>query len=155
MRRWVAPADALLQQAAWWWAVVLAARGEPLLAAVGGATVALVHLAARRGERGRVARAAAAAAVYGLATDTLLASAGLVSYGAPVTVAPAWMVALWAAFGAGLTASLARATAWRAPLLASAAALAGPLAYRAGEAIGAIGLDGGVSSIAPLTVMLK
>lgn len=145
MRPWLVPADALLQQAAWWFAVVLAGRGHPALAAAGGVAAVVAHLALRGADRARVARCAIGAALFGLATDSALSAAGLATFAGGGPLAPAWMVGLWAAFGAALTASLARASRWSAVTLAAAAAAAGPLAYRAGAALGAISLDGGAA----------
>lgn len=138
MRRWLGPADALLQQATWWTAALCAARGRTALAALAGAAAVAAHLLARPGERVRLGRVLVAAAAYGFATDTLLAASGLVAFAGAGPVSPAWMVGLWAAFGAGLTASLAGVSRWPAPALLAAAAAAGPLAYRAGTALGAI-----------------
>jgi len=73
----------------------------------------------------------AAAAAYGFATDSALAAAGLAAFRGGAGASTAWMAGLWAAFGVGLTASLR-----------AAAALAGPLAYRAGAALGALELHG-------------
>jgi hypothetical protein len=152
MRRWLGPADAVLQQAAWWWAVLLAARGAHGLAAAGALVAVGAHLLARPGERARVARAAAAAAIYGFATDSLLQASGLVHLAGVGAASPAWMVGLWAAFGAALTASLERALGWRALALAAAAALAGPLAYRGGAALDAIDLPGGAAALGAIAV---
>jgi len=140
MRRWLGPADALLQQAAWWMAVWCASRGETSLAALAGAATVAVHLVARPGERALIGRAAAAAALYGLATDTLLSASGLIRFAGAGLAGPAWMAGLWAAFGVALTASLRGALRWPASALAAGAAVAGPLAYRAGAALGALSL---------------
>lgn len=145
-------ADAVLQQFTWWWAVVLAARGEPALAAAGGAAALLAHLALRRRDRGRILRAAAGALAYGLASDSVLAASGLVGFAGAGSVSPAWMAALWAVFAAGLTASLARVARWPAPGIGLAAAAAGPLAYRAGAALGAIALPGGLAALSAIAV---
>jgi len=148
VRRWVGPADALLQQAAWWVAVLGAAHGSPRLAALAGAAVVALHLLARPGERRRVAAVAAAAGAFGFLSDSLLVSAGLTAFGGGGASSPAWMVGLWAAFGAGLTASLRAPAAWPAPRLAVLAALAGPVAYRAGASLGAIAFpDGAVPAL--------
>ena len=143
-------ADAVLQQATWWWAVVLAARGDTTLAAAGGAAALLAHLAVRRNERGRIARAAAGAVLYGVASDSVLAASGLVTFTGAGSVAPLWMASLWAVFAAALTASLARIARWPALRVALAAAVAGPLAYRAGAAVGAIGLPGNGVALAAI-----
>jgi hypothetical protein len=137
VKRWLAPADAVLQQLAWWGAVLLAARGWLGLAALPGAAVVAAHLLARPSARRRVALTATAAATFGFVTDTLLVRAGLVSFGGGL-VSPAFMAGLWAAFGAGLTASLRGLAAWPSWRLAALAALAGPFAYRSGAALGAM-----------------
>ncbi|MBM3793986.1 MAG: DUF2878 domain-containing protein [Acidobacteria bacterium] len=84
-----------------------------------------------------------AAALLGMAAETLLhQGAAVVGYppqawtGAP---APSWMVALWINFAATLHGCLA----WmqgRIPAAALAGALAGPLSYWGGERLGAITL---------------
>lgn len=142
MPRWRGPADALLQQATWWTAVVCAARGATVAAAFAGGAAVAAHLLARPGERARIARAVAAAALYGVASDTLLSVAGLVRFAGAELASPAWMIGLWAAFGAGLTASLRGVSRWPVAALAAAVALAGPLAYRAGAALGALAFGG-------------
>jgi hypothetical protein len=149
MRRWLAPADAVLQQLAWWTAVLSAARGDGVGAALAAVAPAAAHLALRRGERRWIAISAGVAALYGLASDTLVAAAGFLAFSGELpgiaATSPAWMVGLWASFGAALTASLRGATRWRAPAVAAAAGIAGPLAYRAGAALGAIAFTGDVA----------
>jgi hypothetical protein len=155
MRRWLAPADAVLQQAAWWTAVLCAARGATAAAALAGAAAVAAHLLGRPGERARVLRAVAAAALYGLATDSVLSASGLLRFaGGGSLASPAWMVGLWAAFGAGLTASLGGILRWPAPALAVAAALAGPLAYHAGAEAGALSF-GARPALATLAVAVQ
>jgi len=139
---WLVLADLVLQQAAWWTAVLLAVHGRPLAGGAACLAVVLLHLAFRPGERFRLLRAALAATAYGLATDTALAAAGLASYAGARAVSPAWMVGLWAIFGVQLTASLRAVAAWTLPALALLGAVAGPLAYRGGEALGAMTLAG-------------
>ncbi len=150
MRRWLGPAEALLQQATWWTAVLCAAHGATAIAALAGAAAIAAHLVARPRERARIARVVAAAALYGLATDTLLSASGLVRFASGGLASPPWMVGLWAAFGAGLTASLEAVSRWPSPALALTAVAAGPLAYRAGEVLGALSLGDrpGVASLA-------
>jgi len=139
---WLVPADLVLQQAAWWTAVLLAVHGRPLAGGAACLAAVLLHLAFRPGERSRLLRAALAAAAYGLATDTALAAAGLASYAGSRAVSPAWMVGLWAIFGVQLTASLRTVAGWPLPALALLGAVAGPLAYRGGAALGAMALAG-------------
>ena len=139
---WLVPADLVLQQAAWWAAVLLAVRGRPLAGGAACLAAVLLHLAFRPGERSRLLRAALSAAAYGLATDTALRAAGLVSYVGMGVVSPTWMVGLWAIFGVQLTASLRTAAAWPLPALLLLGAVAGPLAYRGGAALGALAVAG-------------
>jgi len=137
--------DVAAQQAAWWWTVLLAARGQPRLAAALPLVVVGLHLALRPDARAPVAATALAAALYGGATDGLLVALGLLGFpggGAP----PAWMVALWAVFGAALTASLRALAGWPAWAVALVAAAAGPLAYRGGAALGALALPAGAAA---------
>ncbi len=139
--------DAAAQQAAWWWAVLLAARGHPALAAALPLAVLALHLVFRPDARAPVLATGAAAALYGLATDGLLVAAGLLGFpggGAP----PAWMAALWAVFGAALTASLRSVAAWPGWAVALLAAAGGPLAYRGGAALDALALPGGAMAMA-------
>jgi hypothetical protein len=136
------PADVALQQGVWWSAVLLAAHGRPFLGGAAALLAVALHLALRPAERGRIVHAALAAAAYGLATDTAVAAAGLASFAGGGALSPAWMIGLWAAFGVQLTASLRRVATWPLPALAALGAVAGPLAYRGGAALGAIELDG-------------
>ena len=134
--------DAFAQQAAWWWAVLLAARGHPGLAAALPVAVVAAHLALRPDARAALLPASTGAALYGFATDRLLVALRLLGF-AGSGAAPAWMAALWAVFGAALTASLRRLTCWPAWVIALVAAIAGPLAYRGGAALGALGFPAG------------
>lgn len=75
----------------------------------------------------------------GLLMDGGLAHYGLIEYAASSTIlpAPAWILALWAAFGMTLNHSLAFLKPSSAAFLG---ALGGPLAYLAGARMGAIDL---------------
>ncbi len=130
--------DAVTQQLGWWGAVLCAARGLFLPAALFAFAPLVLRLWLAPGDRARIFGLALAAAAYGLSTDSLLARSGLVQFAGGWALPPAWMVGLWASFGAALTASLVRTTGWPAALLSTAAALAGPIAYNAGAAVGAI-----------------
>jgi hypothetical protein len=146
MRSWLGPADAVLQQVAWWSAVLGAAHGRAGYAAAAGPALLAAHLLGRPAERIRVAGAAAAAALYGFATDTVLSAAGLLAFAGGGAASPAWMAGLWAAFGAALTASLARLARWPAVGLAAVAAAAGPIAYRAGAGLDALSFPQGAAA---------
>jgi len=130
--------DAVTQQLGWWGAVLCAARGLFLPAALSAFAPLLLRLWLAPGDRARVFGLALAAAAYGLSTDALLTRSGLVHFAGGWALPPVWMAGLWSSFGAALSASLARTTGWPPALLAAAAALAGPLAYNAGAAVGAL-----------------
>lgn len=86
---------------------------------------------------------ALASAVTGAVVESAFAASGLMAYQAswPSTaLAPVWIVALWAAFGATLptTADLLGNRPWgKAALLG---AVFGPLSYVAGEKLGAVAI---------------
>lgn len=87
-----------------------------------------------------------AAAALGFVAESLLLANGLMRYSAPWptdVLAPAWMVALWAAFGT--TIETTRRLLGARPLSKSAllGAVFGPLAYLAGERLGALVFPGG------------
>lgn len=133
--------NALAFQAGWWAVVLSAARDQ---AAVGLLVVGLVlawHLTrVRPGLAERVL--IAAAALIGLAFDSLLQTTGWVTFAGGAlfgVLAPLWMMALWANFAATLNVSLRvlRARPWLAALLGG---LGGPLAYWGGAGLGAMTL---------------
>jgi hypothetical protein len=85
--------------------------------------------------------AALASGLAGLSAETAAFAAGLVSFSAhwpSNALAPAWMIALWLAFGS--TIPTTAALLGERPLVKAAAlgALFGPLAYAAGARLGAL-----------------
>ncbi|MFD0737776.1 DUF2878 domain-containing protein [Lysobacter koreensis] len=105
MRFW---ANAIGYQVVWFVAVVSAARGEPWTAAA----VALVFVAAQwlaSSQRDSDARLVVCALAIGMLFDGLLAASGWLRYAspAPALFAPAWILAVWAAFAMTLNHSLA------------------------------------------------
>lgn len=88
-------------------------------------------------------------AAMGFAADSALALAGLVGFPESAAVAwppPAWMSILWLNFGTTLDESLAWAST--RPLLAGVSgAVAGPLAYVAGQRAGAISIGPGMRPV--------
>lgn len=117
-------------QLVWFTAVVGASRG----AAWPGIVVAFVYAACQLGAARHYKldlSLIAMAVVMGLLFDSGLIQAGLASYAASwpfAGLAPAWILALWAAFSLTFTQSLAylQTRLWLAALLG---ALGGPLAY--------------------------
>ncbi len=139
-------------QATWFACVGGAALGHPLLGPLVAvlwlslhlafAAVTLPGLAGRTGQRMVELRLLSAAAAVGYLLDSALTLAGAFAFperagfAAPTTP---WMVALWAAFAATLRHSMNWARR-RYALAAIAGAVFGPLAYRTGDALGAVSL---------------
>lgn len=131
-------------QACWWACILGAASGAPWLGPVAVIAFAALHLwrAVPAGARGREVRLLAAAALLGYASDSALVLSGVLSFpphstlGWPSTV---WMVALWV----GLASTLRSSLSWlqgRPFVSVVFGALGGPLAYAAGERLGAASL---------------
>lgn len=129
-------------QLVWCACVVGAAQGTSVL----GVLAALAFVGLRLGAapaRGRAWAAVAAVALLGALTDTLLARLGWLSYAcapAATAFAPAWIVALWAAFAATFRSSMAWLTrrAWLCGLCSAACA---PISYLGAERLGALSLQ--------------
>jgi hypothetical protein len=99
-----------------------------------------VHLASAS-QRDRAALTVLAAAVLGALAESLLVAIGLISYSAQwptPMLAPAWIVALWLAFGATLetTRRLLEPHALLKSFLLGL--VLGPMSYWAGERLGAL-----------------
>ena len=117
-------------QLVWFAAVIGAGRGLAWPGIVGTLLYAACQLAAARQYKADLSLMAAAV-VLGLLVDGGLIRAGLASYAAPwpsATLAPAWILALWAAFAMTFTQSL-RWLQTRLRLAALLGAVGGPLAY--------------------------
>lgn len=139
-------------QATWFACVGGAGYGIPGLGLVAAAAWLSLHLAilggGRHGSDGHTGdrvvelRLLAAAAIAGYGFDSALALGGAIAFpghAGPAVPTTPWMVALWAAFAATLRHSLNWARR-RYALGAVAGAVFGPLAYVAGEALGAVTL---------------
>jgi hypothetical protein len=131
--------NALLFQVAWFGAVLGAARGLPWLGVVAVAAVVAWHLA-RAPQPGREIGLVALALAMGAAFETLMVQAGLLQFDGGALLAgtaPVWMVALWASFATTLNVSM---RALRPRLVAGAllGAIGAPLAYLAGQKLGAV-----------------
>jgi hypothetical protein len=131
-------------QICWWVCILGAASGRPWLGPAAVSAFVALHLwrAVPSAARGRELRLLASAAVLGYASDSVLVLGGVLSFpaqaalGWPSTV---WMVALWV----GLAATLRSSMSWlqgRPLVSAVVGALSGPLAYAAGERLGAASL---------------
>jgi len=157
---WRAAANFAGFQAVWLACVGGAGQGYPILGPLAAVLWLALHLASLdgdgRGSRGRTADRAtevkllaaaevkllAAAAIAGYVLDSALVLGGAIAFPdhtGPAAPTTPWMVALWAAFAATLRHSLDWARR-RYVLGFVAGAVFGPLAYTAGEALGAIAL---------------
>jgi hypothetical protein len=117
-------------QLVWFIAVIGAARGLAWPGIVGTLIYALCQLIVARRFRADLSLMAMAMAM-GLLLDGVLIHAGLANYAAPwpsTRLAPAWILALWAAFSLTFTQSLAYLQT-RLTLAALLGAAGGPLAY--------------------------
>jgi len=132
-------ANAVLFQAAWFAGVLSAAQGRPWVGPVVALLVVAWHLARAR-RAWPEALLLAAAVTVGAAFESLLVAAGWLRFDAGALIAgtaPVWMVALWAVFATTLNVSL-RLLHRRPGLSALLGAVAAPLAYFAGERLGAV-----------------
>ena len=129
-----------------------AGYGYPLLGPLAAVLWMALHLAnlgrnsraprAFAADRAKELKLLAAAAAAGYVLDSALVLGGVIAFpdhAGPAAPTTPWMVALWAAFAATLRHSLDWARR-RYALGAVAGAVFGPLAYLAGEALGAITL---------------
>ena len=127
-------------QAGWFACVLAAARGHSWAGIAVVAAIALGHVAMAPNSRAELTLLAAAA-VIGAIFDTALAMTGWIRYaGGAANLAPPWIVAMWVLFATTLNISLA----WikSRPFAAIAlGAVGGPLAYLAGERLGALWFD--------------
>ncbi len=142
--RWAPLAEWVGFQLVWFTCALSSARGS----AWPGILAALVFVAVTLGLK-RLARSeivlVAASAGLGVVLETAFVAAGLLRYAAPWPsdeLAPAWIVALWLAFGATMT-TLSRWLGHRAMIKAAIlGALSAPLAYWAAARLGALQIVG-------------
>ncbi len=138
---WRTIAEWLGFQLVWLACALGAAGGSGIPGTVAALVFAAVVVGSSGVRRGDVV-AVAASGIAGLVLESVLAATGVVRFAAPwpfETIAPAWMVALWIAFGATL-ATFAKALGPRLVTAAGIGAIAGPLAYLAGHRLGALQL---------------
>lgn len=129
-------------QLGWFCCVLGAAWGSPLLGALLGGALVLLHLALSKARWRREAAVLAAAGAFGITADSLQSAGGITQFAEPgfwVGYCPLWMAVLWLLFGTTLNSSLQ----WLQGRLLWAGlmgAVAGPLAYMGGQRLGAIEL---------------
>ncbi|HET8731337.1 MAG TPA: DUF2878 domain-containing protein [Moraxellaceae bacterium] len=120
-----------------WFACVLGGAHERGEAGILVALIAVAFHLARARDAQREARFIVAAVAIGWTWESLIAHAGLLLYPHSTGFAPAWMAALWALFAIQFNVLfrwLRARPAWAAAL----GAIAGPLSFRAGSALGAV-----------------
>ena len=132
-------------QIAWWASALGAAHGMWWPGTLAGIAVTALAFAVLEHPRA-LALAIAAALVAGIAVESTLAAAGLVTYGAPVPaigLAPIWLVALWMAFATS-TGMISGLVGDHRPYLWSAllGAVTAPPTYFVGERFGALAIAG-------------
>lgn len=129
----------LMFKIGWLACVSLAAAGEPLWATMAVAAVVVTHLL-NVPVMVKEALFLAAAAVVGLAWESLLVWSGLLSYPASAELtplAPYWIVAMWVLFATTINHGLSWAKhSWYVAALAGM--VGGPLAFYGGSAMGAV-----------------
>lgn len=140
-----------------WLACALGAASGSNLPGVLAAGLYLLLQASSNGMGRADLRTIAMAGLCGLVSESALAASGLVIHAAPWSaygVAPPWILALWLAFGATMTPTLkalGRSTYWKGATLG---VVFGPLAYVAGERLGALSmLNSPILSIVVLAVL--
>ena len=142
----------VIYQLAWFAVILGAARGFAWLGAAMALLVTGVHLWLRR--EPLEFRLVGVAVFLGLVIDTTLAATGQVQFASNgnLPIAPYWMLSLWVAFATTLNHSLR----WLMvrPLAAGiGGAVGGPLAYLAGERLGALDIATPISAL-PLIALL-
>lgn len=138
-------------QAGWFACVLGAANGVPWIGTLVVAAAVAWHLS-RAARPAREGALLVAALLIGLAWDSAMVAAGVLTYETGMLAAgfaPYWIVALWPLFATTLNVSLRwlRARAWWA---AAFGAVGGPLAYAGGAGLGAVGIP----DMAPAMVVL-
>lgn len=130
-----------LFQVVWLACAIGAARESSWPGIVAAAVLVAFHVASSARPRAALAIVLAAGAL-GLAAESLLVVSGLLRYATPwpiETLAPAWTVALWLAFGTALE-TTRRVLGSNAIAASGLLGLTlGPLSYLAGERLGALG----------------
>lgn len=137
----------ILFQLAWFITIISAAKGMPYIGVAFTMIWMLLHLSIMEELRNTEIKLFLFAAILGYLLDSILVVTGFIAFPEHTLLvgpSPLWMVCLWINLAATINLSLS----WlkRRYLLAGAmSAIAGPLAYVAGEKLGAITLLGNTS----------
>lgn len=144
----------LASEAGWFACVLGAVYGMPWFGPVVVLMLICIHLRLVK-RPGADVRLMLAAVAMGLIADSSLVASGLVSYPGGTWIpglAPYWILAMWAIFSTTLNSSL-KWLQGRLGLTLVLGAVFGPLAYLAGEELGAIRLEAPVLAIIALAVI--
>ena len=136
---WRLIVNAIIYQCVWLACVLSAAAQHPAIGIAVAAAAVLWHLYGARAPQ-RELQLIGIAIFAGALFESLLVASGWVRVRPALLLGgltPLWMVALWAAFATTLNVSL-RALRTRYLLCALVAAVGAPLAYAAGERLGAL-----------------
>ena len=136
---WYAIRAFALFQIVWIVAALGAARGLSWPGISAAAAAVALQAASAKGRNGLLSVGAAGA--LGLLGESGLAVFGQLHYSAPwpfEMLAPAWIVALWLAYGTTISATRQAIGSWSLPTQSLLGALLGPLSYIAGEKCGAL-----------------
>lgn len=143
----------ILFQIGWFACVLTAASNQPLLGASISLLIIFTHLFISKQYKQEI-RIIVIAMVIGLIWDSLIVSAGWITYQSGMMVefmAPYWIVLMWALFATTINSSLS----WmKEKLLLSAVfgAIAGPLAYYAGMKLGAVEFSNELYALVALSI---
>ena len=143
----------ILFQIGWFACVLSAANNHPLVGASISLFIIVSHVLLSREYKQEI-RIIVIAMVIGLFLDSLIISAGWVTYTSGMFndfIAPYWIVLMWALFATTLNYSLS----WmRNKLLLSVVlgAIAGPLAYYAGMKLGAVEFINEINALISLSI---
>jgi hypothetical protein len=129
----------VLGQAGWFGCVISAAHGLPWMGALLTAALVTLHVGRVRRPRPEL-KLLAGVIVIGTVWESALVTGGLIDYPTGMVfpgIAPYWIVALWGLFAAQFNTTYAwlKTRVWAAAVLG---AVAGPLSFRAGAALGAL-----------------
>jgi hypothetical protein len=141
-------------EAGWFACVSGAANGLPWAGPLFVLVLVALHLHFSK-RPGRELGLVFSAMLIGLFADSLLVFSGLVSYPSGIWIdgmAPYWIIAMWAMFATTLNVSM-RWLRKRNALAAALGAVGGPLAYVAGQELGAITLEQPVLALVALAII--
>ena len=139
VEKWAPAAYFVVGQGAWFACVLSAARGISWVGVLVAAILVAVHVLRVRRPREELKLVLCVLAIGGV-WDSCLVQAGLLAYPTSTTLqglAPLWIVALWALFAAQFNTTY-RWLKSRMLVAALLGAIAGPMSFRAGAALGAV-----------------